>query len=211
MPMMLIELFAPKGALSKEQRRDLGERLIEVMSEESAPAEVIEAWRGISQVVFHEPDTWIVGGRVVDPTEPPRYIVRVSVPGAWRKEMSAHVISRFTQVLAEADENPQRLYLEPHAWVHIIGIPEGSFGAFGQVMRSTDIIKMVTEPFRAAPEGRIPADEPAPGSAIDPICGMTVVLTDTSITLEHEGTTYAFCCVGCRTVFAEQLRAERAE
>jgi len=209
--MIFIEVFAPKGALSTEQRHHLGKRLIEVISEESAPTEVIEAWRGISQVVFHEPDTWSVGGRVVDPTEPPRYTVRVSVPGAWRKEMSAYVISRFTQVLAEADADPQRLYQEPHAWVQIIGIPEGSCGTFGQVMRSTDIIKMVTKPFREAPEGRIPADEAAPGTAIDPICGMTVTLTDTSITLEHEGTTYAFCCVGCRTVFAEQLRAARPE
>jgi hypothetical protein len=30
--MMFIELFAPKGALSEEQRRRLGEQLIEVMS-----------------------------------------------------------------------------------------------------------------------------------------------------------------------------------
>jgi YHS domain-containing protein len=205
--MIFIELFTHKGALSTEQRHLLSKRLIEVLSEESAPAEVIEAWRGISQVVFHEPDTWSVGGRVVDPTEPPRYAVRVSVPGAWRKEMSAYVISRFTQVLAEADADPQRLYREPHAWVHIIGIPEGSCGAFGQVMRSTDIIKMVTKPFREAPENRIPADKAAPGAAIDPICGMTVTLTDASITLEHEGGIYAFCCVGCRSVFAEQLRA----
>src|SRR5262245_28825510 len=148
--MMFIELFAPKGSLSKEQRRQIGERLIEVMSDESAPAEVIEAWRGISQVVFHEPDTWIVGGREVDSSEPPRYIVRISVPGAWRKEMSSYVISRFTQVLAEADQNPQRLYQEPHAWVHLVGIAEGSCGAFGQVLRSTDIVKMVTKPFREA-------------------------------------------------------------
>jgi len=205
--MLFIELFAPKGALSTEQRHQISQRFIEVMSDESAPAAVIEAWRAISQVVIHEPDTWIVGGRPIDPAEPPRYVVRVSVPGAWRKEMSAYVISRLTQVLAEADEYPQRLYQEPHAWVQIMGIPEGSCGAFGQVMLSTDIIKMVTKPFREAPEGSIPVDAPAPGTAIDPICGMTVVLTDTAITLEHAGATFAFCCVGCRTVFVEQLRA----
>jgi YHS domain-containing protein len=209
--MMFIELFAPKGALSMEQRRQLSKRLIEVMSEESAPAAVIETWRAISQVVIHEPDIWIVGGRPVDPTEPPRYVVRVSVPGAWRKEMSADVIARFTQVLAEADANPQRLYQEPYAWVHIIGIPEGSCGAFGQVMRSTDIIKMVTKPLREDPDGGIPVDAPAPGTAVDPICGMTVALIDTTITLEHAGATDAFCCVGCRTVFVEQLRAASSE
>jgi YHS domain-containing protein len=204
--MMFIELFAPKGAFSEEQRRQLGARLIEVMSEESAPAPVIEAWRAVSQVVVYEPDTWIVGGRAVGPSDPPRYVVRVSVPGAWRKDMSAEVISRFTRVLAEADTDPQRLYQEPHVWVHVVGIPEGSCGVFGQVMRSTDIVKMITRSYREAPEGSMPANEPAPGMAIDPICGMTVALTDTTITLEHGGTTYAFCSAGCRAVFAEQLR-----
>jgi YHS domain-containing protein len=61
----------------------------------------------------------------------------------------------------------------------------------------------VVRPYREAPQ----AAEPAPGTAIDPICGMTVALTDTAIILEHQGTTYAFCCNGCRAVFAEQLRA----
>ncbi|MEO7912180.1 MAG: YHS domain protein, partial [Roseiflexaceae bacterium] len=104
--MLFIELFIPQGALSTEQRHHLGKRLIEVMSEENAPAAVIEAWRAISQVVIYEPDTWIVGGRPVAPTEPPRYVVRVSVPDAWRKAMSAHAIARITQVLAEADADP---------------------------------------------------------------------------------------------------------
>jgi YHS domain-containing protein len=204
--MMFIELFAPKGALSEEQRRRLGEQLIEVMSEESAPAAVIEAWRGICQVVIHEPDTWIVGGRPVDPAEPPRYVVRVSVPGSWRKDMSAEVISRFTRVLAEADADPQRLYQEPHVWVHVVGVPEGSCGAFGRAMRSTDIVKLITKPYREAPKGNFPIRERAPGTAIDPICGMAVPLTNTAITLELGGTTYAFCSPGCRAVFAEEQR-----
>ena len=209
--MLFIEVFAPKGALSKQQRHHLGKRLIEVMSEESAPAAVIEAWRAISQVVIYEPDTWIVGGRPVEPTEPPRYVVRVSVPDAWRKEMSAHAISRITRVLAEADADPDRLYQAPLVWVHVIGVPEGRCGVLGQMMLSTDIIKMVTKPYREASKGRIPTEKQAPGTAVDPICGMTVALTDTAITLEHQGTTYAFCSVGCRTVFAEQLRAASAE
>lgn len=205
--MMFVELFVPKDALSTEERRRISERLMQTMSEESAPAAVIEAWRSISQMVVHEMDVWIVGGRVVEPTEPPRFVVRVSVPGAWRKEMAAWLIPRITQVLAEADADPQRLYREPHAWVHVVGLPEGSCGAFGQVMRSSDILLMVTKPFREAPEGSIPTRQLAPGTAVDPICGMTVALTDTTITLEHAGATYAFCCAGCRMVFAEQLRA----
>ena len=206
--MMFIELFVPKGTLSEEKRRRISERIIAELFavDDSAPASVIEASRAISQVVVHEPDQWIVGGRALAPTEPPRYLVRASVPAAWRKEMSEHLISVITRVLAEADEDPQRLYQEPHAWVHVIGVPEGSCGALGQVMGSTDIIKMITKSYREAPEGSLPTREPAPGTAIDPICGMTVALTSAAITLEHDDTLYAFCSHGCRAVFAEEVR-----
>jgi len=164
--MMFVELFAPKGALGPEQRRRVAERLAtEVMREESAPPAVIEASLAMSHVVVHEPDTWLVGGRPVESTEAPRYLVRVSVPDAWRKEMSEHVISRVTRVLAEIDDDPHRLFREPHAWVHVVGVPEGSMGAFGHVMGSTDIVKMITKSFRASHAA--PRD-PAPGTAIDP-------------------------------------------
>jgi YHS domain-containing protein len=96
-------------------------------------------------------------------------------------------------------------------WVHVIGVPEGSCGALGQVMRSADIIKMVTKPYREASKSHVHTAKQAPGTAIDPICGMTVMQSDKAIVLEHQGTTYAFCSVGCRTVFAEQLRAASAD
>lgn len=200
--MMFIELFVPRGSLSPERRRRVAERLVtEVMSEESAPPAVIEASLALSHVVVHEPDTWMVGGRSLEPTEAPRYLVRVSVPNAWRKEMSEHVISRVTRVLAEADDDPHRLYREPHAWVHVVGVPEGSMGAFGHVMGSTDIVKMVTRPFR---EAEVSTADPPPGTAIDPICGMSVTLAEATITLAHDGTEYAFCSAACRRVFSEE-------
>jgi hypothetical protein len=34
---------------------------------------------------------------------------------------------------------------------------------------------------------------------------MTVALTDTTITVEHGGATYAFCGPGCRELFTAQL------
>lgn len=42
---------------------------------------------------------------------------------------------------------------------------------------------------------------PPPAEAVDPVCGMTVSLA-TAETVVHEGTTYAFCCAGCRARFA---------
>ncbi|HEX6148510.1 XdhC family protein [Nocardioides sp.] len=39
--------------------------------------------------------------------------------------------------------------------------------------------------------------------AVDPVCHMTVPADDAHFPYEHEGTTYHFCCVGCRDAFAE--------
>lgn len=204
--MLFIELFAPKGALSEEQRRHLSERLVsEVVSAPGAQDALIERARASSQAVVHEPDAFTVGGRPVDPTEAPRYVVRVSVPAGHATDgMRAEVVARVTRVLSEVDEDPQRLYQEPHAWVHIVEVPDGNMGAFGRVVRLSDIHKMVVDPDSKVAEGSISADELTPGTAVDPICGMTVALTDTAITLEHDGTTDAFCSTACRDAFAAQ-------
>jgi xanthine dehydrogenase accessory factor len=37
--------------------------------------------------------------------------------------------------------------------------------------------------------------------AIDPVCGMTVAVSDTTPSSEHDGTTYFFCGQGCRARF----------
>jgi YHS domain-containing protein len=206
--MILVELFVPKGSLSENQSREISQRLAtELVAAEDAPPGVVEESLALTQVIVHEAAPWIVGGRPVDAGEAPRYVVRASVPAAWRKEMSQHLISVATRVLAEADENPQRLYQEPHAWIQVVGVPEGGHGLFGRAMSSTEIVKLITRPFREAPAGSLPARELAPGTAIDPVCGMVAPLSgDGAITLEHDGVTYAFCSTGCRAVFADELR-----
>jgi xanthine dehydrogenase accessory factor len=39
--------------------------------------------------------------------------------------------------------------------------------------------------------------------AIDPVCGMTVDIGEQTPRFEHEGTTYYFCCPGCRHAFSK--------
>jgi len=46
--------------------------------------------------------------------------------------------------------------------------------------------------------------------AIDPVCHMTVAATPSSYPFDHNGTTYYFCCAGCRTKF-ENTPAEYME
>lgn len=48
-------------------------------------------------------------------------------------------------------------------------------------------------------EGVAPRDDaPPPGTAVDPVCGMTVLITDDVQTATVDGETAWFCCAGCR-------------
>jgi YHS domain-containing protein len=211
--MIFFEVFVPKGVLSADQRTQLGERILTelVPAEESAgaPAEVLDNALAIQQVVVYEPDAWIVGGRALAGGEPPRYVVRVSVPSTWRKEMSEYTIGRITKVLADLDGelglDPRRLYKQPDAWIHVVGVPEGSLGASGHVLTSADVVRMITKPFRESPEREAAIAAAELGTAVDPVCGMTVQLGPATITYERGDTTYGFCSPGCLQVFKEEL------
>ncbi len=48
-------------------------------------------------------------------------------------------------------------------------------------------------------------DAPAkPATAVDPVCGMTVLATPATPHLEHDGQTVYFCCDGCRTKYQQE-------
>lgn len=56
-----------------------------------------------------------------------------------------------------------------------------------------------------APAGKgrsLPLATDAEPTAVDPVCGMSVRTAGAAHTHEHEGTTYYFCCGGCRSRFA---------
>ena len=44
----------------------------------------------------------------------------------------------------------------------------------------------------------------APATAVDPICGMTVLATPDTPHLEHDGQTVYFCCDGCRAKYQQE-------
>jgi YHS domain-containing protein len=205
--MMLIELFAPQGALDGQGRSHLAERLLhELVSHEGTPQEIIEAARRLWHVVVHEPGVWVTGGGAVEPQDP-RYFVRVSLPAdshMLSAEMRSHFVSTITRVLADTHGDADRFAREPLVSVHLVDVP--SYGTLGRTMRDADVVRLVMGAVDA-PAGASTPVAPGADTAIDPICGMTVALTDTAITLEHDGATYAFCAAGCRDVFAERMAA----
>jgi xanthine dehydrogenase accessory factor len=51
----------------------------------------------------------------------------------------------------------------------------------------------------------------AVAEALDPVCGMTVPADASSHPFEHDGSTYYFCCAGCRTRFERDPHAHLAD
>jgi xanthine dehydrogenase accessory factor len=63
-----------------------------------------------------------------------------------------------------------------------------------------------------APAPASPAPSPgrattAPATAVDPICGMTVLAIPETPHVEHDGETVYFCCDGCKTRFEKERHA----
>lgn len=158
----------------------------------------VEGALSLTAVTFTQPPLWMAGGEVLDGQTPRRYVVRVWVPEAWHGDTAAHAVQAVTRALATVEDDPGRLEHDPHAWVHVLAVPESGCGVLGRQATSSDLVRLVTARTHDGP-----ATEPPPGSVLDPVCGMVVRLDDRALTLDHEGVTYGFCAEGCRRVFAE--------
>lgn len=49
----------------------------------------------------------------------------------------------------------------------------------------------------------VAAQQKSDDKAVDPVCGMTVVKANAKATFDYKGTTYYFCCNGCKEAFAK--------
>jgi xanthine dehydrogenase accessory factor len=54
------------------------------------------------------------------------------------------------------------------------------------------------------PALRTPVASPPPAFAVDPICGMTVTATASTLQVTHDGETVYFCCEGCKEKFQQE-------
>jgi xanthine dehydrogenase accessory factor len=71
---------------------------------------------------------------------------------------------------------------------------------------AVSILAEVVQAVRVGGLGAPPstADSEAPPTAVDPVCGMTVVAAPPTLSIDTDGVTHWFCNPGCRERFAEQ-------
>jgi xanthine dehydrogenase accessory factor len=89
-----------------------------------------------------------------------------------------------------------------------IAAPAGlDIGARSPEEIAVSIMAQIVERRHKASREQIAPAKEAPRAAIDPVCGMSVAVAGARHTAEVLGTTYHFCCAGCRTKFlAEPAR-----
>jgi len=82
---------------------------------------------------------------------------------------------------------------------------EIALGIMAEIVRTRRSLERVDWSEDEAPDsgtGNAQAVQPEPETAVDPVCGMTVKVEGALHTHDFEGSTYYFCCGGCRSRFA---------
>ncbi len=161
--MPLIDLTYPTGTFSPEARTALVDELTTVLLRaERAPD--TDFFRSIAWVHVHE----LPGGCVLAagrPVTEPTFRVQVTIPeGALSDRRKAELVSEATRVVSQAAELGPEDGLR--VWVLIHEVPDGNWGAGGQIVRFADLLRYASEE-RERP-GSASAERPGSASAAVP-------------------------------------------
>lgn len=204
--MNLIEIAYPEGTLDESQRQAIATGITSrFLVEPDAPAQAIERAGRATHVWFHEGRTWTTGAGPHRGETPYPVVVTITVPEAWREELSRHAIGAVRAALLRHAPGVG-LRDEGAVWINVVGVDEGSLGMNGKPVTSVDIVRYLTRDI-TLPE----AEDLPEGVRIDPVCGMRVHLGKGTIRLNHNGQTIAFCATGCRNVYAQDHDISLAE
>jgi 4-oxalocrotonate tautomerase family enzyme len=140
--MPLIDLTYPAGTFTDESRTALVDELTTVLLRaERAPDTAF--FRSIAWVHVHElPDGCVLSaGR---PVAEPTFRVQVTIPeGALSDRRKQEFVSEATRVVSEAAGLDAEDGLR--VWVLIHEVPDGNWGAGGQIVRYADLVRFASD------------------------------------------------------------------
>jgi YHS domain-containing protein len=195
--MNLIEIACPAGSIDDDQRRLIAADIVaNFLVEPTAPAEAIERAGRATHVWFQEARAWTTGSGPYEIGAAIPFVVTISVPEAWREELTRHAMGAVRVALIR--HVPPGLLADDTTWINVVGVMDGSIGMNGRPTTSTDIVRHLTQGIQPPEAAGLPD-----GVVIDPVCGMQVHLGRSAITLESDGRTIGFCATGCRRVYAQ--------
>ena len=139
--MPMLDAFIPEGALPPEAERELLSRLTDLLIEHEGADPTNEAVRSIAWVFLHRPETVFVGGA---PATEPRYRLVVSVPeGQFDDERRQAMVAALTDAVLDAEDGARER--DPsRVWVFATEVPDGTWGALGQIVTLADIATFAT-------------------------------------------------------------------
>jgi phenylpyruvate tautomerase PptA (4-oxalocrotonate tautomerase family) len=137
--MPMCDAYIPRDALPAEAERQLLSRVTDLLIRHEGADPTNEAVRSIAWLFVHRPEVFVAGS----PADAPRYKFVCQVPeGQYDEERRAAVTADITQAVVEAEAgkwpNP-----EFRVWVFSFEVPDGTWGAMGQVVRLADIAGFV--------------------------------------------------------------------
>lgn len=205
--MFLIEIACPRGALTDDDRSALAGEVCQVLvgAEEGVAEETMRRARAMTHVGFRELDGWTTGDGPWTPGNAPPLWVTLTVPEAWRAEMSRTAMGAVRRGVRRLDRLHAWQRTEGDLWVNLVGITDGSIGMDGKSCTADEVVGQMTAEYRTQNDAAAAAGADLPeGVVIDPMCGMHVRLRPGALTLNHEGQTMGFCASACRAAYASE-------
>jgi phenylpyruvate tautomerase PptA (4-oxalocrotonate tautomerase family) len=138
--MPMLDAIIPEGALSDEAEKKLCSQLTDILLRTEGADPKDPTARSIAVLTLHRTAEIFVGGEVA---KEPRYRIFGSVPeGQYTDERRQKMVEQITEAVLDAEDgayerDPMRV------WVFANEIPEGTWGALGQIFRLADIIEFV--------------------------------------------------------------------
>lgn len=145
--MPMLDAYIPEGALEASAERELIEKLTDILLKWEGADPKDPAARAIAWVFLHRPTQTFVGG---EPAETPRYRIVASVPeGQLDAERRQGMVDAVTNAVLDA-EPPGRQRDPFRVWVFTSQVPEGTWGAGGNVVGLADIVGYILNDPEAA-------------------------------------------------------------